>query len=88
MVFTSLAFFIFFGIVYCLYRILPFRAQNVMLLLASYIFYGWWSIGLVFLIVLTTSVDFSCALMIGEGKYVAEGTPCPLHHASFRGLLR
>ena len=40
MVFNSLHFVVFFVAVYALYRVLPHRAQNVMLLGASYYFYG------------------------------------------------
>ena len=42
MVFNSLHFVAFFLVVYALYRVLPHRAQNVMLLGASYYFYGAW----------------------------------------------
>jgi alginate O-acetyltransferase complex protein AlgI len=68
MVFNSLEFLVFFLIVYSAYRLLPFRAQNLMLLAASYVFYGWWDIQLLYLILLTTSVDFCCALLIGKGE--------------------
>jgi alginate O-acetyltransferase complex protein AlgI len=68
MVFNSLEFCLFFLIVYAAYRILPFRGQNLMLLLASYIFYGWWNERLLFLILLTTTLDFCCGLIIGKGQ--------------------
>jgi len=68
MVFNSLEFLVFFLIVYIAYRLLPFRPQNLMLLAASYLFYGWWDIQLLYLILLTTTVDFCCALLIGEGQ--------------------
>src|SRR5690606_23641955 len=42
MVFTSLEFVAFFVVVYALYRVLSHRAQNVMLVVASYVFYGAW----------------------------------------------
>ena len=41
MLFNSLDFILFFLAVYGLYLCLPFRAQNRMLLAASYLFYGW-----------------------------------------------
>ena len=42
MVFNSLHFVVFFAVVYALYRVLPHRAQNWMLLAASYYFYAAW----------------------------------------------
>ncbi|MGB3512482.1 MAG: MBOAT family O-acyltransferase, partial [Microcoleaceae cyanobacterium] len=39
-----------------------------MLLVASYIFYGWWDERFLFLIVISTAVDFCCGLMITEGR--------------------
>jgi alginate O-acetyltransferase complex protein AlgI len=42
MVFNSLQFAAFFAVVYALYRVLPHRAQNLMLLGASYVFYAAW----------------------------------------------
>lgn len=68
MIFNSIEFLFFLLIVYTAYRLLPFRPQNLMLLVASYVFYGWWDQRFLFLILLTTSVDFCCALLIGEGR--------------------
>jgi alginate O-acetyltransferase complex protein AlgI len=39
-----------------------------MLLIASYIFYGWWDRQFLFLILLITSIDFCSALVIGRGQ--------------------
>ena len=41
MLFNSLEFLVFLAVVYALYRVLSFRSQNIMLLAASYLFYGW-----------------------------------------------
>jgi alginate O-acetyltransferase complex protein AlgI len=68
MSFNSTEFFVFVGIIYLLYRILAFRGQNMMLLIASYVFYGWWDTRLLFLIVLSTVIDFNCGLMIESGR--------------------
>jgi alginate O-acetyltransferase complex protein AlgI len=68
MIFNSIEFLIFFCITYLLYRLLPFRWQNRMLLVASYIFYGWWDRRFLFLIILSTSFDFATGLMIAKGK--------------------
>jgi alginate O-acetyltransferase complex protein AlgI len=66
--FNSIEFFVFFGIVYALYRILPFRGQNWLLLLAGYVFYGWWDVRFLFLIAFSTTVDFWIGLMLAEGR--------------------
>lgn len=66
MLFNSIEFPIFLIITYIAYRILPFRGQNLLLLIASYIFYGWWDKRFLFLIVLSTTIDFCCGLMIGK----------------------
>jgi D-alanyl-lipoteichoic acid acyltransferase DltB (MBOAT superfamily) len=68
MPFNSTSFLIFFIIVYAIYRILPHRAQNIFLLIASYVFYGWWDIRFLFLIIMSTSLDFTSGLMINEGS--------------------
>jgi alginate O-acetyltransferase complex protein AlgI len=59
MVFTSLDFVAFFAVVYALYRLLPHRGQNVMLLLASYYFYGSWDWRFLSLLIGSTVVDYS-----------------------------
>lgn len=42
MLFNSPEFVVFFLAVFALYWAVPFRAQNWLLLVASYVFYGWW----------------------------------------------
>ena len=64
MVFNSLHFVGFFLVVYGLYRILPHRAQNWLLLAASYYFYAAWDWRFLGLLVASTVVDFCCALYI------------------------
>ncbi len=68
MLFNSIEFPLFLAITYIGYRILPFRGQNLLLLIASYIFYGWWDERFLFLIVLSTTIDFCCGLMIDKGR--------------------
>jgi alginate O-acetyltransferase complex protein AlgI len=70
MPFNSITFVVFFIIVYTIYRVLPHRAQNIFLLIASYVFFGWWDVRFLFLIVISTSLDFTCSLMIHEGSIV------------------
>lgn len=64
MLFNSLDFFLFFFIVYLLYLIIPFRSQNLLLLGASYFFYGCWDVRFLFLITFSTAVDFFCSNMM------------------------
>jgi alginate O-acetyltransferase complex protein AlgI len=61
MIFNSIQFAVFFLVVYGLYRLLPHRAQNVLLLLASYWFYAAWSWRFLGLLVASTVVDYSVA---------------------------
>jgi D-alanyl-lipoteichoic acid acyltransferase DltB (MBOAT superfamily) len=61
MVFNSLHFIWFFIVVYCLYRVLPHRAQNWLLLVASYYFYAAWDWRFLGLLIASTLVDFTCA---------------------------
>jgi len=58
MLFNSLDFAVFFPIVYALYLVLPYRWQNRMLLVASYVFYGWWDWRFLYLLIASTVVDY------------------------------
>ena len=60
MLFNTLNFALFFACVYLLYWILPRRAQNLMLLAASYFFYGCWDWRFLSLILASTAVDYFC----------------------------
>jgi len=42
--------------------------QNLLLLAASYFFYGYWDVSFLYLIVISTVVDYSCAQMIDRGR--------------------
>jgi alginate O-acetyltransferase complex protein AlgI len=61
MVFNSLQFAAFFLVVYALYRVLPHRAQNWMLLAASYVFYAAWDWRFLGLLIGSTVIDFYVA---------------------------
>jgi D-alanyl-lipoteichoic acid acyltransferase DltB (MBOAT superfamily) len=65
MVFTSLHFVGFFLVVYALYRVMPHRAQNWLLLAASYYFYAAWDWRFLGLIVASTLATFYAARAIG-----------------------
>jgi alginate O-acetyltransferase complex protein AlgI len=66
MVFNSLIFLVFFLVVYALYRVLPHRGQNVLLLVSSYFFYGWWDWRFLSLILISTTIDYTAGLVIGN----------------------
>ncbi|HEY9607835.1 MBOAT family O-acyltransferase [Allocoleopsis sp.] len=68
MTFNSIEFVVFFGVTYFLYRLLPLGGQNLILLIASYVFYASWDVRFVFLLVLSTVVDFCCGSMIETGR--------------------
>ena len=67
MVFNSLHFIWFFVVVYAAYRVLPHRAQNWLLLVASYYFYAAWDWRFLGLLLGSTLVDYTCALALGAG---------------------
>ena len=61
MLFNSFEFLIFLPIVFCLYWFVfnkSLRWQNVLLLSASYFFYGWWSVEFMGLLALSTLLDY------------------------------
>ncbi len=64
MVFNSLHFVWFFLVVYAAYRVLPHRAQNWLLLVASYYFYAAWDWRFLGLLIASTIVDYSCARIL------------------------
>ncbi len=66
MVFNSLHFVWFFLVVYALYRVLPHRAQNWLLLVASYYFYAAWDWRFLGLLIGSTLVDFTCGLLLAR----------------------
>ena len=61
MLFNSFEFAVFFLIVLGLYRVLPHRGQNIMLLVASYVFYASWDWRFAPLIFLCTAASYICA---------------------------
>jgi alginate O-acetyltransferase complex protein AlgI len=59
---------VFLALVVLVYWRLPWRRQNVLLLVASYVFYGWWDPRFLALIGISTIVDFYCAKAIGSSE--------------------
>ena len=68
MFFDTPIYFVFLTIVVLAYWRLRWRRQNVLLLVASYIFYGWWDPRFLGLIALSTIVDFYCARAIAASE--------------------
>ena len=69
MLFTSAIFlFIFLPIVLAGYFILPQKYRNLYLLISSIVFYAWGERRMVLIMLLTTVIDFYCAIMIENGK--------------------
>ena len=66
MVFNSLQFVWFFLLVYALYLILPHKAQNWLLLIASYYFYAAWDPRFLTLLIASTLVDYTCGRALGR----------------------
>jgi alginate O-acetyltransferase complex protein AlgI len=68
MLFNSYIFWAFFALVLLLYRWLPHRGQNWMLLVASYIFYGAWDWRFLSLVLFSTCMDYLLAIQIGKQR--------------------
>jgi D-alanyl-lipoteichoic acid acyltransferase DltB (MBOAT superfamily) len=68
MLFNSVVFLWFFLIVYSLYLLTMrrLRLQNALLLVAGYVFYGWWSVKFLSLLVWTTVFDYVIARLLGR----------------------
>jgi D-alanyl-lipoteichoic acid acyltransferase DltB (MBOAT superfamily) len=66
MLFDSLEFLIFLPIIIGLYYILPFKFRWILLLCASYFFYGSWKIEFLALIAYSTLVDYFAAINISK----------------------
>ncbi|MDG1729351.1 MAG: MBOAT family O-acyltransferase [Algibacter sp.] len=67
MFFNSIAFLLFLPTVFFLYWFLLKRSQkyqNILLLVASYFFYGWWDYRFLLLIALSTLIDYSIGLKL------------------------
>lgn len=71
MIFNSLEYFIFLPIVFLLYWGIfkkNVRSQNLFILFASYLFYGWWDWRFLSLILLSTTVDYFVGLKIDANE--------------------
>ncbi len=68
MLFNSIDFAIFFPIVFVLYWLVSgkLRLRNIFILITSYVFYGWWDWHFLFLIGISTLVDFYIGKKLGD----------------------
>lgn len=66
MLFNSWTFWIFFAVVLPIYWILPHRPQTIFLLIASYVFYGWWDWRFLPIITFSTLMDYSLGNVIAS----------------------
>lgn len=69
MLFNSIGFFIFLPIVYLLYWFVTktsLKHKNILLLVASYFFYGCWDWRFLFLLIFSTSLDYFTGIKIAE----------------------
>jgi D-alanyl-lipoteichoic acid acyltransferase DltB (MBOAT superfamily) len=66
MLFNSLAFVVFILLVIPLYYSLRLKYQNIFLLIVSYIFYGYWDWRFLFLLAISTAVDYSIGIAISK----------------------
>ena len=66
MLFNSFTFMIFLPVVFLLYWFVfrKLRWQNLLILVASYVFYGWWDWRFLILIVITSASSFASGLLI------------------------
>lgn len=71
MLFNSIDFVIFLPIVFILYWFVTNRSlklQNLFLLIASYVFYGWWDWRFLTLIIFSSLIDFTIGKTLGQSK--------------------
>ncbi|PNQ73889.1 membrane-bound O-acyltransferase family protein [Hanstruepera neustonica] len=71
MLFNSIDFVIFLPIVFLLYWFVTNRnlkLQNLFLLIASYVFYGWWDWRFLSLIIFSSLVDYTIGNLMGQSK--------------------
>src|SRR5580658_8489988 len=64
MIFNSLTFLVFLLIIFSLYWLFGRRGQNVLLLVASYVFYGWWDWRFLIMIFASSLLDYWIGLRI------------------------
>ena len=71
MIFSSLEFMVFLPVVFALYWVLrrQVRWQNLLVVAASYVFYGWWDWRFLLLIAFTSACSYFSGLIINDGRW-------------------
>ncbi|MDC1324773.1 MBOAT family protein [Flavobacteriaceae bacterium] len=74
MLFNSIDFAVFLPIVFILYWVVNenLKLQNVLIIISSYLFYGWWDWRFLFLILLSTVVDYSVGVLLHKQNNVSK----------------
>lgn len=75
MLFTSIDFAIFLPLVFLLYWFVTnksLKLQNLLIVIASYVFYGWWDWRFLSLIIFSTVVDYILGLLLGNEENQAK----------------
>ena len=70
MLFNSIEYLIFLPIVFLIYWLLKsnYKNQNILLLISSYVFYGWWDYRFLSLIIFSSFLDYYVGLKIDAAK--------------------
>ena len=74
MLFNSIDFAIFLPIVFTLYWFVMnkrLKLQNLLIVAASYLFYGWWDYRFLSLILISTIIDYSVGLKLAKEENIA-----------------
>jgi alginate O-acetyltransferase complex protein AlgI len=87
MLFNSLGFAVFLPILVGLYYAVGPRYQNLLLLAAGYFFYGCWDVRFLYLVSVSTVLDYSTGLMIAKGRMSLGQRLAPSAHVLGFALL-
>ena len=70
MLFNSIEFLIYLPVVFLLYWFVfkPLRWQNLFVVIASYVFYGWWDWRFLLLIALTTFCSYMSGILLDRNE--------------------
>ena len=72
MLFNSIDFAIFVPIVFLLYWFVKQKFQNSLIVVASYVFYGWWDWRFLSLILFSTLVDYSVGIRLSKEDNISK----------------
>ncbi len=75
MLFNSLEFLLFLPTIFILYWFVfknKLKAQNILLLIASYVFYGWWDWRFLSLIIISTAIDYFVGLQLHKTAEISK----------------